>query len=82
MTYFYQLLIKLEESKLIHSYLFWINTAILIYSSLPLFVFLLYRIINTDVIKSNLNWSIFLSSNILFHLFQYIGLCKYKMKTI
>jgi hypothetical protein len=77
---FYQMLLLLEEPILKHSYVFWINSGILIYSSLPIFVFIFYRIVPKEVHFKHGPWLIFLLSTILFHIFLFIGLCKYKNK--
>ncbi len=78
--FFYQTLKLLDIPVLKKSYLFWMNTGILIYSSLPALVFLSYRLIEGDNFKTKVSWAIFMIASLLFHLFLFIGLCNYKNK--
>lgn len=80
--FFYQILELLDEPVLKNSHLFWINTGILVYSALPLFVFLTYRLIANVNEYRSYSWAIYLISDILFHIFIFIGLWKYKTKQV
>ncbi len=81
LLFFYNLLKDLIILNLYSYYLFWINSGILIISSLSLFFFLFEQKIEGNLSLAYL-WLIFYFVNIIFRLLLLIGICKYiKQKT-